>query len=60
MILHYKAISAEVYVYSNLSNVTFTYEIFYEDVFKVPSHQIRLCLKWYGWIGLDEYKDRGW
>ncbi len=27
---------------------------------KVPSHQIRLCLKWYGWIGLDKYKDRGW
>ncbi len=27
---------------------------------KVPSHQIRLCLKCYGWIGLDEYKDRGW
>jgi hypothetical protein len=24
---------------------------------KVPSHQIRLCLKGYGWIGLDEYKD---
>ncbi len=27
---------------------------------KVPSHQIRLCLKFYDWIGLDEYKDRGW
>jgi hypothetical protein len=27
---------------------------------KVPSHQIRLFLKCYGWIGLDEYKDRGW
>jgi hypothetical protein len=29
-------------------------------ILKVPSHQIRLCLKCYGWIGLDEYKDRGW
>ncbi len=27
---------------------------------KVPSHQIRLGLKCYGWIGLDEYKDREW
>jgi hypothetical protein len=43
------------------------YHLFIQDVFfvghpylKVPSHQIRLCLKCYGWIGLDEYKDRGW
>ncbi len=28
--------------------------------FKVPSHQIRLGLKWYGWIGLGEYKDCRW
>jgi hypothetical protein len=27
---------------------------------KVPSHQIRLGLKWYGWIGLGEYKDCRW
>jgi hypothetical protein len=27
---------------------------------KVPSHQIRLGLKWYGWIGLGEYKDWRW
>ena len=27
---------------------------------EVPSHQIRLCLTCYCWIGLDEYKDRGW
>ena len=31
-----------------------------QRVLKVPSHQIRWCLKCYGWIGLDEYKDRGW
>ncbi len=30
------------------------------DNLKVPSHQIRLCIKCYGWIGLDEYKHRGW
>jgi hypothetical protein len=27
---------------------------------KVPSHQIRLALKWYGWIDFYEYKNRGW
>ncbi len=27
---------------------------------KVPSHQIRSAWKWYGWVGLDEYMDRGW
>ncbi len=27
---------------------------------KVPSHQIRLALKWYGWIEFHEYKNRGW
>ncbi len=27
---------------------------------KVLSHQIRLAWRWYGWIGLDEYKNRGW
>ncbi len=27
---------------------------------KVPSHQIRLGLKYYGWIGLSEYKDCKW
>ncbi len=27
---------------------------------KVPSHQFRSAWKWYGWIGLDMYKDRGW
>jgi hypothetical protein len=27
---------------------------------KVPSHQIRLGLKCYGWIGLGEYKDLKW
>ncbi len=27
---------------------------------KVPSHQIRLGLKWYGWIALGEYKDCRW
>ena len=26
---------------------------------KVPSHQIRSAWKWYDWIGLNEYKDRG-
>ncbi len=26
---------------------------------KVPLHQIRLTLKWYGWVGLDEDMDRG-
>jgi hypothetical protein len=28
--------------------------------FKVPTRQIRLGLKCYGWIGLGEYKDRRW
>ncbi len=27
---------------------------------KVPSHQIRLTWKWYGWIDFHEYKNRGW
>ncbi len=27
---------------------------------KVPSHQIRSGLKYYGWIGLCEYKDCKW
>ncbi len=27
---------------------------------KVLSHQIRSAWKWFGWIGLDQYKDRGW
>jgi hypothetical protein len=26
----------------------------------VPSHQIRLACRWYGWIGLDDYEYRGW
>ncbi len=27
---------------------------------KVLSHQIRSAWRWFGWIGLDQYKDRGW
>jgi hypothetical protein len=27
---------------------------------KVPSRQIGLAWKWYGWIDFHEYKDRGW
>jgi hypothetical protein len=27
---------------------------------KVPSHQIRLALKWYGWTGSHGYKNRRW
>jgi hypothetical protein len=32
----------------------------YKKCLKVPSHQIRLGWKWYGWIGLGGYKDRRW
>jgi hypothetical protein len=27
---------------------------------KVPSHQIRSAWKWYGWMSLNMYMDRGW
>jgi hypothetical protein len=27
---------------------------------KVPPHQIISARKWYKWVGLDEYMDRGW
>ncbi len=30
------------------------------SILKVPSHQIRLGLKCYGWIDLGEYKDLKW
>ncbi len=33
---------------------------FHNLLLKVPSHQIRLARKWYCWIGLDKYIDRGW
>ena len=33
---------------------------FFTESLKVPSHQIRLGLKCYGWIGLGEYKDLKW
>jgi hypothetical protein len=32
----------------------------YNVFLKVPSHQIRLTLKWCGWIGFHEYKNRAW
>ncbi len=36
-------------------------QLFFTNIgLKVPSHQIRLGLKWYGWIGLGEYKDCRW
>jgi hypothetical protein len=31
-----------------------------QGILKVPSHQIRLALKWCGWIDFHEYKNRGW
>ncbi len=40
--------------------------LFYRKTFlnalllKVLSHQIRSAWKWFGWIGLVEYMDRGW
>ncbi len=42
------------------SDVSFRREEEGGAALKVPSHQIRLAWKWYGWIGLDEYKNRGW
>jgi hypothetical protein len=29
------------------------------QLLKVPSHQFRSAWKWYRWVGLDEYMDRG-